>query len=254
MLYLQNGSYDKPDRMFYCIESTWKSVLNAPTDLKELIPQFYDIDSNNISFLINQQHINFGYTQTGQSINDVILPAWAYNSPIQFIQIMRNALESDYISEHINEWIDLIFGINAHSNNAITNDNVFYYATYEKNRSPAAKIHNIQDSEYNKIYSNNNQINEFGVIPIQLFYENHPKRDDIINDDVILNKVVTPVVSPHISPNRSLPIAKPAHQQYNNNNTNGLSSTISSVANNTTHVVHNTTSWFKTKLFSSNGR
>eukprot|EP00122_Pirum_gemmata_P017675 Pgem_evm1s16558 len=27
-----------------------------------------------------------------------------------FIQTLREALESDYVSQHIHEWIDLIFG------------------------------------------------------------------------------------------------------------------------------------------------
>ncbi len=46
---LQNGRFDAPDRLFWSIQDTWKSVLTLPTDVKELIPEFY---SNDASFLV----------------------------------------------------------------------------------------------------------------------------------------------------------------------------------------------------------
>lgn len=39
----------------------------------------------------------------------VQLPPWAEN-PVDFICKHRKALESDYVSAHLHEWIDLIFG------------------------------------------------------------------------------------------------------------------------------------------------
>ena len=41
MLCLQNGKFDSPDRLFFNIEDTFNSCLSNPTDLKELIPEFY---------------------------------------------------------------------------------------------------------------------------------------------------------------------------------------------------------------------
>ena len=41
---------------------------------------------------------------------DIVLPPWAHNSPERFISIQRDALESDFVSAHLNEWIDLIWG------------------------------------------------------------------------------------------------------------------------------------------------
>lgn len=40
----------------------------------------------------------------------MVLPPWAHNSPEEFIRIQRDALESDHVSAHLNEWIDLIWG------------------------------------------------------------------------------------------------------------------------------------------------
>ena len=33
--------YDHADRLFHNVANTWKSVLEAPTDVKELLPEFY---------------------------------------------------------------------------------------------------------------------------------------------------------------------------------------------------------------------
>lgn len=49
---LQNGRFDAPDRLFWSIQDTWKSVLTLHTDFKELIPEFY---SNDASFLVRGQ-------------------------------------------------------------------------------------------------------------------------------------------------------------------------------------------------------
>ena len=38
------------------------------------------------------------------------LPPWANGSAEEFIRLHRQALESPYVSEHLHEWIDLIFG------------------------------------------------------------------------------------------------------------------------------------------------
>ena len=48
--------------------------------------------------------------QDGKWLADVELPPWAGASPDEFIRIQREALESEWVSEHLHEWIDLIFG------------------------------------------------------------------------------------------------------------------------------------------------
>jgi hypothetical protein len=75
-------------------------------NLTELIPEFYYMPE----FLKIQNNVNYGNLQNGNKISDVILPKWANNSAQKFIDIMKDALESEYVSNNLNSWIDLIFG------------------------------------------------------------------------------------------------------------------------------------------------
>jgi hypothetical protein len=59
--------------------------------------------------LLNSEGIDLGVKQDGTRVRDAQLPAWATDAR-DFIQKHRDALECDYVSEHINEWIDLVFG------------------------------------------------------------------------------------------------------------------------------------------------
>lgn len=44
-----------------------------------------------------------------ETLCDVELPEWSKNAE-NFIEMMREALESDYVSSNLHKWIDLIFG------------------------------------------------------------------------------------------------------------------------------------------------
>jgi factor associated with neutral sphingomyelinase activation len=108
-LCLQNGKFDQPDRLFHSISDTWRNCFTHDADVKELIPEFYDLNSKG-KFLTNQLKLDFGIRQDGFKVDDVILPRWCNNSAEMFVQTMRDALESSYVSKNLHLWIDLIFG------------------------------------------------------------------------------------------------------------------------------------------------
>lgn len=167
-LQLQGGLFDHPDRMFYSVHGAWNSVTQSMQDVKELIPEFFYFPE----IFRNRNGINFGQTQDGHSINDVILPNWANNSPEHFVRVHREALESEYVSLNLHRWIDLIFGFRQRGPAAVEACNVFFYLTYEG----AVDLESIQDMELRE--SMETQIAHFGQTPPQLLQDSsHPQRD-----------------------------------------------------------------------------
>ncbi|XP_034022818.1 protein FAN [Thalassophryne amazonica] len=166
MLCLHNGRYDHADRMFNSIGETWKNCLEGATDFKELIPEFYGNDS---SFLENKLGIDLGRRQNGSSVGDVILPPWASDTS-DFLQKNRLALESQYVSEHLHEWIDLVFGFKQRGSEAVAAHNVFHPLTYEG----GIDCDSIEDPDQRIAMLT--QILEFGQTPKQLFTGPHPQR------------------------------------------------------------------------------
>ena len=45
MLRLQSGKFDHADRQFNSVAGSWTSAVSSHTDVRELIPQFYDADA-----------------------------------------------------------------------------------------------------------------------------------------------------------------------------------------------------------------
>jgi factor associated with neutral sphingomyelinase activation len=108
-----------------------------------------------------------GSTPEGELIDDVVLPKWANNSQ-DFLMKMRAAFEGDYVSSHINEWIDLIFGFKQNGTSAITFDNLFYHLTYQENVNFDRQMSRIERAALEV------QISEFGQTPLQIFEDKHP--------------------------------------------------------------------------------
>ena len=162
---LQGGKFDHADRMFDSVPNCWNNVLTNAADVKELIPEFFYFPY----FLRNENGVHFGTLQNGSPLHHVELPSWA-NSPEEFVYLHRKALESEYVSLHLHEWIDLIFGYKQRGQAAIDAHNVFYYLTYEG----AVDLDAIEDENERK--ATESQIDNFGQTPAQLMTRNHPKR------------------------------------------------------------------------------
>jgi len=171
MLRLQSGHFDVADRLFHSMEFAFQSVLTSNSDVKELIPEFYNIETKG-DFTLNTKNLDLGVRQDGTEVDDLVLPNWA-RSGRDFVKKMRKALESDYVSDNIHNWIDLIFGYKQTGSAAEKAHNLFYPLTYE-GAVDIEKIRNPQERA-----SIEAQIREFGQTPRQIFSLPHPKRGDV---------------------------------------------------------------------------
>jgi len=83
MIKLQCGRFDNPNRMFKGINKEWNSCNNNPTNVKELIPEFF---MNDPRFLENRLNLDLGVRSNGKRVEDVKLPKWAQTSE-EFLKI-----------------------------------------------------------------------------------------------------------------------------------------------------------------------
>jgi hypothetical protein len=164
---LQGGQFDKPDRLFKALEHSWHSASRDNLqDVRELVPEFYFLPE----FLLNSNKFEFGETQKGEWVDDVLLPAWAGNDAIEFIRKHRQALETKYVSENLHNWIDLIFGYKQRGPDSEVAMNVFIPLTYEGE----VNIDAITDPMLKE--ATLSQINNFGQTPARIFSKPHPRK------------------------------------------------------------------------------
>lgn len=71
---------------------------------------------------------NFGIRQSGEKVHHVHLPPWCEGDPRRFILVHRQALESDFVRENLQYWIDLVFGYKQTGKAAVEAINVFHPA------------------------------------------------------------------------------------------------------------------------------
>uniref|UniRef100_A0A8B9FHV3 Lipopolysaccharide-responsive and beige-like anchor protein n=1 Tax=Amazona collaria TaxID=241587 RepID=A0A8B9FHV3_9PSIT len=164
-LNLQGGKFDHADRTFSSVSRAWRNSQRDTSDIKELIPEFYYLPE----IFVNSNNYNLGVMDDGTVVSDVELPPWA-KTPEEFVRINRLALESEFVSCQLHQWIDLIFGYKQQGPEAVRSLNVFYYLTYEG----AVNLSSITDSVLREAVEA--QIRSFGQTPSQLLIEPHPPR------------------------------------------------------------------------------
>ena len=165
--------YDHPNRMFHVLKSQWNNAYTDSNDNRELIPEFFycpeifgNYNLNSYGEKENVEGLDFLSGNNRVRIDQVILPIWARNNH-HFVQINALALESKYVSENLNSWIDLIFGYKQQSKES--------YNRF-KNLCDEEEVSKIR----NTILTNQiDAIQEFGVNPIKLFKEKHPVKDKL---------------------------------------------------------------------------
>ncbi|EJK64972.1 hypothetical protein THAOC_14235 [Thalassiosira oceanica] len=166
MLCLQNGRFDVPDRLFHSVGSTYRSALDNPADVKELIPEMFDPDCSD--FLINSGGLRLGSLQTGERVDDVLLPPWARGAR-HFVRTNRRALESDVCTRGLHRWIDLVFGSRSRGLRARDAGNLFHPLTY----LGPSDVGGLPEGERRRAEA---QSAEFGMTPDMIFCLDHPPR------------------------------------------------------------------------------
>jgi len=166
-LELQSGRFDHADRLMDSVAGCWNSALKQSCDFKELIPEMYYLPE----MFVNINGFDFGSKQTGKAVRDIELPPWAHNDPNEFVRIHREALESDYVSANLNQWIDLIFGYKQRGPEAVKALNAFHWLSYDDVDVDAIDTRDRAAAE--------DHINHIGQAPSQLFTRKHPVRQPV---------------------------------------------------------------------------
>ncbi|KAG7322435.1 hypothetical protein KOW79_013781 [Hemibagrus wyckioides] len=165
-----DNRFDHPDRTFSGIMRSWRSCQRDTSDVKELIPEFYYLPE----MFVNSNGYDLGLREDHTPVCDVDLPAWA-KKPEDFVRINRMALESEFVSCQLHQWIDLIFGYKQRGPEAVRALNVFHYMSYEG----SVNLDTVTDLQLRE--SMEAQIQTFGQVPSQLLIEPHPPRSSAMH-------------------------------------------------------------------------
>lgn len=179
----QGGCLDAPDRTFQSFSITTELMLTPGSkSCLELVPEVYFIPE----MLENINSIQFSKTTSirdvERDISNVALPPWA-KSPIDFVQTMRDALESRIVSQTLNEWIDLIWGFRRQGKASIERYNVLQKIVYDYN--PEEYMH-----DYLLLKAMNLTIHNCGQAPKQLFDSPHPKKRFMMSREELTLKFI----------------------------------------------------------------
>lgn len=204
---IQSGKFDHCARLFNSVPISYKLASNNMNDYRELIPEFFYASE----IFENKNHFDFG-TLNGKKANNVELPNWA-STPFEFIYLHRKALESDYVSQNLHKWIDLVWGYKQRGQIAIKENNTYLPAMYD----------DVWDKENNSQNpATRTQIEAIlthvGQVPHQLFEKSHLQKCismesnkiyDLIGDPIQYSlqdssntEILLSIILPHFSPQK----------------------------------------------------
>ena len=158
---MQGKGFDKPDRLFLSVKSSFYNSTTQKGDVRELVPEFFYLPE----MFKNINKLNMGILENGKQVGDVFTPCG--NNPYDFIMTMRSCLESNKVSNKIQEWIDLIFGYKSRGKEAEKVKNIYKEPSYQ------------EIIDINKITNKEAQLREveFGLVPNQLMVKECSKRE-----------------------------------------------------------------------------
>ena len=170
---LQGANFDKPDRLFCSVQTSFFNSATQKTDLRELIPEFYYLPE----MFRNLNNLNMGIKENNELVDNVLTPC--NNEPFEFVTTLRKVLESTKVSSNIHKWIDLIFGYKQRGKEADAAYNVFTDKSYED------LVDTRKEPDKACLY----RLVEFGLTPEQVTAKEFPSR--IKKDNVKKLKLVT---------------------------------------------------------------
>ena len=193
LIKLQGYRQEVAERMF-CNFYELLYIFNNGRDNRELIPEIY----NNIEIFLNLNCADFGIKKNDERVDDFLLGERIGDEDsiirnennsnvsdyVQFVTDNKKSLNSKKVSMEINNWIDIIFGVQQlpeSEKNRKKSLNIFYHESYEQNLNMFEKMEKLikkgkeKSAIINKILSKINLIISFGQTPHQVFDDNHPK-------------------------------------------------------------------------------
>lgn len=163
---MQSGKFDHAARQFSSIPDTFRMIQAHLNDFRELIPEFFFTKE----LLVNENKFDLGFANDSK-IDNVVLPKWCHNDALTFVYYLRKALESDFVSSHLNDWIDLIWGFKQRGKEAEKADNTYDPSIY----SDVWNEETLNDPERRSLIDET--LTHCGQIPDQLFTSPHPQRE-----------------------------------------------------------------------------
>lgn len=150
---IHDGHLDSKERLFYSLDNFF-SGLNKSDESRESIPEFYSMPEAFYQF------------DSEAELKTLELPKWG-GSIFEYIYLNKKHIESDEVSAHLNQWIDLIFGVCQTGKEAVERCNLFLPYLYNNvwEKQPLDKKELILT-----------MLNNLGSLPPQLFKTHFPER------------------------------------------------------------------------------
>ena len=167
LIKFQSGAFDAPARMFFSIKELF-NTFETSEENREAIPEFY----HNYHFLINLNKNDFGFLKESKlQIGDVSCET--FQNPIDFIITQRNNLDK---STKINEWIDIIFGINQFNTQTYNTFSRTLYAAFTHYPTTVKDMKNAGKTDEQIFDAIREEISllSLGIVPFRLFKKVHP--------------------------------------------------------------------------------